>query len=697
MKKKVRLLKLEIMGVFLVLITLFSVMKVQASSFAYNDFDWNKFYNENIAYWTDYCGTNASNLSHEECIEIVLSGKKEFYIKLYKLLAKYEKSGYKLDDNIILATAFFDLTPDTFTEIPEDYQEMYTDGSAYNIDLEENVDSYDINSDEEIEYYQKEKDSLKTLIKHMLSYTATCSGEVAKPSVDENGNKVCNQGSLSGDSCVGTIKTYDLYYSEYLANKVGFFGKLLGLADENKQDCLEKNHGTNYSVSGTKKINYDMYWNFLINSNYFDTKKHLESRYRKVLDNTNYKTMTELMKDEKAYEAQKDELIKIREQIVGEIQSILEDYEDYFADTPDSFVNSGCSLGNIWWPIGSAEVSEENGLLFAKGDPSTVKINSSFGQRNDPFSGKKTTHAGVDIAGISNETNVIAAKDGVVVYPTPGSPTNCPSSSSLDSCGGGYGNYVVIQHNDGSYTLYGHMYANSITVSAQDSVSQGQVIGKVGSSGKSTGAHLHFEVRQGSNSSASAIDPITVVSPDNPRPASAVCNNSSVSGDFLTFLHSWENGGTAPERNGNYVVHDDGAGNPTVGFGVALRYNIERFKNKGIDVSGMGVGSEISKTIVDEVEMEKLNESFNNVRNKLGENGITLAEYQLESLVSRYYNCGNINNFPKNYLQYGDTDALYDNYMRNPVTAGGVYLSGLERRRKAEWQLFHYHNYQLNT
>ena len=58
-----------------------------------------------------------------------------------------------------------------------------------------------------------------------------------------------------------------------------------------------------------------------------------------------------------------------------------------------------------------------------------------------------------------------------------------------------YGNYVIIQHTDGNYTLYGHLYQNSITVVAGDSVRQGQVIGKMGSSGQSTGPHLHFEVR----------------------------------------------------------------------------------------------------------------------------------------------------------------------------------------------------------
>lgn len=62
---------------------------------------------------------------------------------------------------------------------------------------------------------------------------------------------------------------------------------------------------------------------------------------------------------------------------------------------------------------------------------------------------------------------------------------------------GGYGNYIVIAHTNGSQTLYSHM--QSVSVSSGESVSSGQVIGSVGSSGKSTGAHLHFEVRGAAN------------------------------------------------------------------------------------------------------------------------------------------------------------------------------------------------------
>mgnify|MGYP000693704293 CR=1 FL=1 len=103
-----------------------------------------------------------------------------------------------------------------------------------------------------------------------------------------------------------------------------------------------------------------------------------------------------------------------------------------------------------------------------------------------------TFHGALDIAGGNDGAAAVASRGGTVVVAVSGCPHNYGKSSSC-GCGGGYGNYVVIQH-DGTYsTLYGHMA--SLTVSVGDTVSQGQTIGYVGSTGFSTGAHLHFEVR----------------------------------------------------------------------------------------------------------------------------------------------------------------------------------------------------------
>ena len=102
------------------------------------------------------------------------------------------------------------------------------------------------------------------------------------------------------------------------------------------------------------------------------------------------------------------------------------------------------------------------------------------------------SHTGVDIDGFNLAGSPIVAADGGTVI--------------LAGVNGGYGNCVIIDHNNGSYTLYGHM--SFLSVSTGQAVSQGQTVGGCGMTGSATGLHLHFEVRQGGNSSGNCIDPL---------------------------------------------------------------------------------------------------------------------------------------------------------------------------------------------
>lgn len=207
---------------------------------------------------------------------------------------------------------------------------------------------------------------------------------------------------------------------------------------------------------------------------------------------------------------------------------------------------SGISIGGTYsytkisttttfmWPIGSDETEEKDGVLYATGEPIPYKISSGFGLRNDPGgSGEQTDHGGLDIAPISSNgygtVNIIASKDGKVTYSTGTSSSNCPSNEDVeDGCGGGYGNYVMIEHSDGTTTVYAHMYENSITVNTGDTVKAGQVIGTMGSSGQSEAMHLHFEVRV----NGERVDPLNYISEENTRPTTPTytISNSGVDG-----------------------------------------------------------------------------------------------------------------------------------------------------------------------
>ena len=115
-------------------------------------------------------------------------------------------------------------------------------------------------------------------------------------------------------------------------------------------------------------------------------------------------------------------------------------------------------------------------------------ISDEFGYRYHPLTGEWKGHHGMDIAARAGNT-IIAAASGTVCYmeyPVPGQTTG----------GSGYGNYVIINHGNGVYTLYGH--CRDLYVTNGQYVSQGEAIGAVGSTGGSTGSHLHFECRTGS-------------------------------------------------------------------------------------------------------------------------------------------------------------------------------------------------------
>lgn len=154
---------------------------------------------------------------------------------------------------------------------------------------------------------------------------------------------------------------------------------------------------------------------------------------------------------------------------------------ELFADTLAQAIAKAGGLGLA--PLLERSLNATAGSSLAPSTPSTgalANITSGFGDRRDPFTGKPSTHTGVDL-GAPEGTPIPAALAGVVIAAGPR---------------GGYGNAVEVRHADGSSTLYAH--ASEVLVAPGDRVESGQTIALVGQTGRSTGPHLHLEVRSGS-------------------------------------------------------------------------------------------------------------------------------------------------------------------------------------------------------
>lgn len=115
------------------------------------------------------------------------------------------------------------------------------------------------------------------------------------------------------------------------------------------------------------------------------------------------------------------------------------------------------------------------------------RITSPFGPRTHPITGKKDNHNGVDLVMTDGSTDV------PIVAPEPGKIMAARKSAAP---GGGYGYYVKMQGDSGVVHLMAHLDANSIKVKPGERVSRGRVIGNMGTTGASTGVHLHWEVRK---------------------------------------------------------------------------------------------------------------------------------------------------------------------------------------------------------
>lgn len=165
------------------------------------------------------------------------------------------------------------------------------------------------------------------------------------------------------------------------------------------------------------------------------------------------------------------EMQALKEEIAAQ-NALIEELKEIERKRQESAQNNG----------GSSQVPSYDGGIFTWPLPSSYTISSEYGYRIDPISGEyQSYHNGLDIAAPSG-SKIVAAHDGQVAW----------SYYSATA-----GNWIGIDHGNGLYTIY--MHCSSSLVSEGQNVSAGETIGLVGSTGRSTGPHLHFSVRLDGN------------------------------------------------------------------------------------------------------------------------------------------------------------------------------------------------------
>lgn len=210
---------------------------------------------------------------------------------------------------------------------------------------------------------------------------------------------------------------------------------------------------------------------------------------------------------ENQLEREKAELILLKETEMAQkenIEKLIEEKTKELEDTKSKINTSQAELKKLKEEEKKleAEIAAIERAILARGNsnrilhggliwpcPSSKRITSNFGNRKSPTKGGSTYHQGIDIGAPVGSTVISAAAGEIVI-----------SKYSYSA-----GNYIMIDHGSGIFTVYMHLSVRSVDVGRE--VSQGQKIGEVGSTGYSTGPHLHFGIRKNGN----YVNPLTFV------------------------------------------------------------------------------------------------------------------------------------------------------------------------------------------
>lgn len=464
-------------------------------------------------YWDTLCNEEYEGCSDEQvnAAKELIESQSAFYDKLTKLSNKYLSSDARLKQQqkyTVLTTLFFGYDINEFTMA----------NGAFFVD-----DNDEINEDvkEGQTIYEREVDSIKELVKQFSGVEPYCqfqtrleNGELSEPIQEIMKN---SEG-----------KSFSFNFFEKTRIKMGSYTTNQEF-NAARDECLSKSAtGSNASIifQDTKNSqgSIDNYYRYLSESDYLDDKSVLSSYF------SEYGKIHNL--SDNLDEWVEEDRVAVRMQIIEEIKAIVDGYMEENGVQMET-ISSGTSY---WWPIGSLETTTQNGVLFAAGEPQYTTINSPFKWRI--LNGKLESHSGIDLRGDTNSTNIIASLGGTVIKVV----NSCPHheySDTNDSCGGSFGNNVQILDIKGNVHIYGHMYPNSILVNVGDTVMQGQVLGKVGNSGRSTGRHLHFTIKV----NGQPVDPLEYISAENPRPTGGSTVNFNETAyteeEFVTLMENY--------------------------------------------------------------------------------------------------------------------------------------------------------------
>ena len=173
--------------------------------------------------------------------------------------------------------------------------------------------------------------------------------------------------------------------------------------------------------------------------------------------------VTKLRQQQQEQENALDDLSEEEEQVQARIKALIKKMEEEEAARRAAAGQSGptSNPGGYIWPVNSRYIT------------------STVGGRASPGGIGSTNHKGTDIGRVGYNSSIYAAKAGQVI---------------ISEYSSSYGHYVVVYHGPGNSTLYGHMSSRKVSVGQQ--VKQGDVLGITGSTGRSTGPHLHFEIKE---------------------------------------------------------------------------------------------------------------------------------------------------------------------------------------------------------